>query len=244
MTDNWNDTNDTALAGVATATEERRAAEPTVYGGRPSGSDSPALAILAGLVAALVGGAIWAAVAIYGNLEVGWIAWGIGALVGGAMTRTTRIRSRQIALVAAVLALTGLAAGKAMTFAGSVGPVAEDMAEDDSYMRGMTAWAMYEDGTLDPALIDAVNATDARGDTLSDALWADMLTDADTRLAAMTQGEKVEMARASASEMMREMGLVNGVLLQLSLFDLLWVFLALATAYGMMARQESEPATA
>lgn len=35
-------------------------------------------------VAALVGAAAWGLVAFYAHREIGWLAWGIGALVGFA----------------------------------------------------------------------------------------------------------------------------------------------------------------
>lgn len=38
--------------------------------------------ILGGAVGGLLGAAIWAAVAFWGRYELGWIAWGIGGLVG------------------------------------------------------------------------------------------------------------------------------------------------------------------
>ena len=41
-------------------------------------------AAAAGLVAGLLGAACWAAVAYYMNVEIGWLAWGIGAAVGAA----------------------------------------------------------------------------------------------------------------------------------------------------------------
>ena len=158
----------------------------------------PPLTLAAGLVAALIGGVVWAAIAIFGNLEVGWVAWGIGVAVGGAMALTTPARSRKLAVVAAMLALVGLAAGKAMTFAGSAGPIAEEIMEEDGYMQGMTAWQMYAEGVLSPDLQTAVADTEARGDTLSDALWADMLAEADGRLAAMSEEDRRALARETA----------------------------------------------
>lgn len=210
---------------------------------RPSVQDDgfPSLALAAGLVAALLGGVIWAAIGIYGNLEVGWVAWGIGLLVGGAMAMTTPVRSRQLAVAAAALALVGLLAGKAMTFAGSTGVIAEEMLADDEYMRGVTAWRMYGAAELDPALQAAVADTEARGDTLSDADWAEMLTAAETRLAALSDDEREAIAREVAGTMIRQMGLVAGVRAQLSGFDLLWLLLALATAFRMLEAPKPEP---
>lgn len=44
--------------------------------------------LIAGLVGAGIGGAIWVAVAYYANYEVGYIAWGIGLLAGLGVRRT------------------------------------------------------------------------------------------------------------------------------------------------------------
>ena len=212
-------------------------------GVHPGGTDDglPVLSLAAGVVAALAGGAVWAAIAIFGNLEVGWVAWGIGLMVGGAMAATTTQRGRRLATMAAAVALLGLVAGKALTFAGSAGPIADEIVEDAAYMQGMTAWEMYANGELEVGLQEAVAETEARGDTLSDALWAEMLVAADAKLAGMSEADRRALARTAAGGLIRQMGLVNGIRAQLSAFDLLWVFLALATAYRMMDAPKREP---
>ena len=50
---------------------------------RSAGShdDRTPLALAAGLVAALVGGLVWAGIVLFTNYEIGWVAWGIGGLV-------------------------------------------------------------------------------------------------------------------------------------------------------------------
>ena len=44
-----------------------------------------------GLAAGLAGAALWAAIAWYANLEIGWLAWGIGAAVGLACAAGARV---------------------------------------------------------------------------------------------------------------------------------------------------------
>lgn len=210
----------------------------------PMDDGLPALALAAGLVAALIGGAVWAAIAIFGNLEVGWVAWGIGLMVGGAMALTTPARSRKLALVAAALALMGLVAGKAMTFAGSAGVIAEEMLADGEYMAGMAAWNLYGAGALPAEVQAGLEATQASGDTLSDALWAAMLAAGEDRVATMPDEDRQAMARAAAGGMIREMGLLAGIRLQISGFDILWAVLALATAARMMDAPKPEPVVA
>ena len=60
-------------------------------------------ALLGGALGALVGACIWAAVSWATHLEIGWVAWGIGCLVGaGAVAMGGR--GKQAAAVCALLA--------------------------------------------------------------------------------------------------------------------------------------------
>lgn len=68
-------------------------------------------AVIAGVVAGLVGAAVWAGVAYFLNMEIGWVAWGIGLLVGVAVGSAARDEAGAttggIAVVIAVLSILG-----------------------------------------------------------------------------------------------------------------------------------------
>jgi hypothetical protein len=204
--------------------------------------DRTLLALAAGLVAALLGGLGWAAIVLFTQYEIGWVAWGIGALVGVAMGRATPARSGKLAVAAAVLALVGLLAGKAFVAGGSTGNIADELTENPEYMAGVVAWDMYDSGELDAETMAAIEATDDAGDTLSDALWSDMLAQANTRLESMTEADRRAIAEVAATGIVTQMSVVDGVRAQLSGFDLLWLFLAVGTAFQMMngAREEDQ----
>lgn len=200
------------------------------------------LALAAGLAAALLAGGLWAMLVFLTGYEIGYVAWGVGLLVGVAMSRVTSRRTQQLAYAAAALAIIGLLAGKIFIFSGSTGRVADELVENQEVLRGAVAWQMYNDGQLEPATMAAVEAVEAAGDTLSDALWADMLRQSNARLAQMSAEEKRSVALFVAGGALHEMGIVDGVRAQLSVFDLLWLLLAVGTAYRMMAPQK-KPAT-
>ena len=204
--------------------------------------DRTTLAIAAGLVAALLGAAGWAATVILLDYEIGWVAWAIGGLVGLAMTKATANRSRQLAVVAAGLALVGLLAGKVLVAAGSAGPIAEELAGTPEYLASAVAWDMYGAEELAPATMEAVRNTEASGDTLSDAVWAEMLEQGTARVASMSEAERRAVADGVAAAYVRDLGIVGGVRAQLSAFDLLWLLLALGTAFRMMDAAEPVPA--
>lgn len=201
-----------------------------------AGDDGRApLALAAGLAAALVSGVLWALLVHFTNMEIGYAAWGIGLLVGLAMARLTQVRSQQLAMAAAVLACAGLIAGKVFIFAGGTGKLTQAFEEDVDVLKSAVAWQMYTARELDAATLEEIDATDAAGDTLSDAVWHSMREQAGARIENMTAAEKRDAARLAAESTMAGIGLVGGVRSQLSGFDLLWLFLAVGTAYRIMA---------
>jgi hypothetical protein len=70
-----------------------------------------AMAIVGGLIGGLIGAAIWAGISYATNYEIGWIAWGVGFLVGAGV----RMGAQEwdgplpgaIAVIIAVLAVVG-----------------------------------------------------------------------------------------------------------------------------------------
>ena len=71
----------------------------------------------AGLIAALVGGIVWGLVVRWTQYELGFIAWGIGFVVGTAVVFGARnLRGLPFQLLAVVFALLGIALGKYLGF--------------------------------------------------------------------------------------------------------------------------------
>ena len=199
------------------------------------GDDRAPLALAVGLVMAIVAGGLWALIVFVTSREIGYVAWGVGLLVGLAMTRVTQVRSQQLAYAAAGFALLGLLAGKIFIFAGSTGRLASELATDDDALKSAVAWQMYDDRELTPATLEELDKNRAAGDTLSDAVWESMRNQASTRLTTMTAEERQAAATSLARGMMQQLGVVGGVKAQLSAFDLLWIFLAVGTAFRMLA---------
>jgi hypothetical protein len=71
----------------------------------------------AGLVAALVGGIVWGLIVKWTQYELGFIAWGIGFVVGTAVVYGARnLRGIPFQLTAVLFALVGIALGKYLGF--------------------------------------------------------------------------------------------------------------------------------
>lgn len=73
--------------------------------------------LVGGLLAALIGGGVWAAIAVAADYELGIIAWGIGGLCGFAVVMFAKGRKGvPLQVVAMVTSILGIAIGKYLTF--------------------------------------------------------------------------------------------------------------------------------
>ncbi len=72
---------------------------------------------MAGLVAAVSGAAVWAGVTVLTEYQIGWIAVGLGFLVGIAMRTMGKGIDQVFGVVGAMLALLGCVLGNVLTIA-------------------------------------------------------------------------------------------------------------------------------
>ena len=70
---------------------------------------------LAGLIAAVVGATVWAGVTVATEYQIGWMAVGVGFLVGIAMRVTGKGIDQIFGVVGAVMSLVGCALGNLFT---------------------------------------------------------------------------------------------------------------------------------
>jgi hypothetical protein len=80
----------------------------------PAAANLP-MAALAGLVAAAVGAALWAGVTVLTGYQIGWMAVGVGAMVGVAVRTAGRGTTKAFGILGAVLALGGCLVGNFLT---------------------------------------------------------------------------------------------------------------------------------
>lgn len=75
------------------------------------------LAVLGGLIAAVLGGAVWGGVAIWTGYEIGYVAWGVGLLCGlGVVMMSQGKRGMPLQIVAVAASVLGILIGKYMSF--------------------------------------------------------------------------------------------------------------------------------
>ena len=105
-----------AAAAVTTATAARPASTTTAAPpATATGGENLPLGFMAGLAAAAVGAALWAGVTVLTGYQIGWMAIGVGALVGVAVRAAGKGTSKTFGILGAGLALGGCLVGNFLT---------------------------------------------------------------------------------------------------------------------------------
>lgn len=201
------------------------------------------LAMAAGGVVAVGCGAVWALIAVYTGYEVGWLAWGLGGLVGLAMIAVGREKSASLGTAAVTMALIGLLVGKLLILPWSVSDAAKDLAKDDIILSAMLAAEMAEKGDVDEEL-EAWRQSNPLDEDLPPELEDNLeavFTAAADRVSKMSDAQKKELAQRIAEKIVSEMTLKERLEATVSWWDALWVLFALGTAWSICAgRTEGE----
>lgn len=212
--------------------------EFTVEMPEPDPSIVPAM--LAGLGAALLGGIAWTIITATTGYEIGFAAWALGGFVGYAMSKSTRRRDTVVASTAAGLAIVGLLIARVLIgeFVMASQGATEILEDGELMTQAVTVDLQMTDG-FPPALQAQYDAL-PDGDTIPDVLWDDMQSAAAAHLETLGEDERRRVAEQFTNMVLGQVGLVDRVTSQFSAFDLLWAFLAVSTAWGMLIREEEE----
>ena len=91
-----------------------------------------------GFVAGVIGALVWAGIAVVGNVEIGWIAIGIGFLVGIGTSFGSKGGGIAPALIAALITVASIAGGKYFTvkyFSMQMDTQMQEFTEDDAIVN-------------------------------------------------------------------------------------------------------------
>ena len=196
------------------------------------GDEPVAGALFGGAVAALVAAGVWALVTKATNTEYGMLAWGVGLLVGVVMAAMTPARSATLGVYAALLAMLGLATGKVLTLKIMSGSAHEVVLEHEETLAQAFLMDMRDRETFSPEVNQRLVAL--AEDTVPDALYATMQVEAQARMDAAPAAERERVAKQAVTMVMGSLSLPDQFMATLSLFDLLWFFLAIGTAWKIM----------
>jgi len=201
-------------------------------------SAAPPAALGMAIAAGLAGAAVWAAVAVATDFEIGWIAWAIGAAIGAAYHRFGG-RAAGGPILCALLAFGSIAAGKYVAYRIAVDKAMEMVLSDE--MIRMSYEAHQEFGN---------DYKQAATDEAKDDLARSWLMDIDGDPSSVSEARLVAFRRHDLPEIMdvaegrtsldefadrfrEEVTLHVTFADTLSGFDLLWIFLGVGTAFRL-----------
>jgi uncharacterized membrane protein YsdA (DUF1294 family) len=111
-------------AGVETQTAEQKtdfdSAKAQLLMGRILEQQNLPLGLVGGLIAAIVGAVIWGAITVLTKFQIGWMAVGVGFLVGYTVRILGKGVSSSFGVVGAVCALLGCVLGNLLSTCGFV----------------------------------------------------------------------------------------------------------------------------
>ena len=216
------------------------------------------LQIIAGVVAGAVGAAVWAAIAYYANVEIGYVAWGIGILVGAAIAATGK-RSPLAGVAAVLITIVAIAGGKYAVIeiavqqmraemdlmaAQELGPEVEVTdVELQGFLAGKNATQREEAG-------EEISWPEVAEDEESvEAVYpADIWREAGEQFKQKTPDEKVALREeylAAARELTANFGQAfvdaarkEGFAASFGIIDVIFFGLAVITAWGIASREE------
>lgn len=144
-------------------------------------------AAIGGVIGGAIGAAIWVAVVYFTNYEIGWIAWGVGITTGLGVAAACKDGEMVTGVLAAMIAIVALLAGKYMVVEITFGDGASEFLEQ------------YRAEVTDETLIDAIaeqiiEEREAAGEPID---WPDIPPAMPEEMAAMMYPDDV-LAEAKA----------------------------------------------
>lgn len=223
----------------------RRTAAPD-----PAAGENTGLAIGVAAGGAVAGALIWAAISYFTNYEVGWIAWGVGGLVGGAAVLAGG-RSQTVAIAAAVLAVLGIAAGKVLGFQFAVSAAAPELRQrliDEGAEAGYdelkwdaSGLAALEDSSDDEQLVAYLEEHGYEGVT---PVMFRTEVEPQLRQFHAEQPTFDVWLDGIIEQSVDEVSAVDLAMSELNAIDLLFLFLGVSTAYGLVVKAAQEQSRA
>ncbi|MCA9294068.1 MAG: hypothetical protein KDA20_09670 [Phycisphaerales bacterium] len=192
--------------------------------------------VIGSVVAGVIGAVVWAAIAYFTGFQIGWVAWGIGGLVGAGCLIGLHLSggqpSEQTAILAGVVALLSILLGKSalveIAYRSAVVPpeavvsyVADEVVVEREQAGQRVVW---------PAGVDPTQAF-KRSD-YPRGIWEE----ASRRLGEMSHDERLAFERDVRRRYFGNR--VQRLTAAATPYDAIWVMLALFTAYKLAAAGE------
>ncbi|MBN2209950.1 MAG: zinc ribbon domain-containing protein [Sedimentisphaerales bacterium] len=215
------------------------------------------MALGAGLGVAILGAMLWAWLVCVTKFEFGFLAWLIGACIGGAMLLFSKEQTVGLGVLASFLAIFSILMGKYYIAKWYVMPelkttILTELAKDDDAMVDQLCTYMVAQGEMTEEMSEHIS--NVRIGTIFDSDMTEGMTEEEIALAkaesdriekqvaSMPEKERLRIVEANIEQGLGELGedgakavqsigMVIAFIGSFSLFDILWVIFAVASAY-------------
>ncbi len=218
-------------------TPPRRPSTVKVYG-KGGGSSAPKKAspLVNGILVGIVAAVAWAVIVYVTGYEIGWVAWGVGALIGLAMAKTTHEPSAALGPTAAVLAVGSLLLAKVLIVQfGAPTAIRNEILKNDDAVTAMFMLDMKTNKSFSPELQASIEQVDSNPGALPAdqryKLMQQVQAEAAARAKSASQRERLKVVGASVDGILKEMGFLGLLKSVFSLWDIVWIFLAVSSAF-------------
>ena len=119
--------------------------------------------IIGGILGGFVGAAIWAGISCFTGYEIGWIAWGVGGLVGLGCVWGSQGSGRTLGIVAVVITLLSIVAGKYTAVELSI---RKDIGSQEEILQSALADLQKDEMVISYLADEVVAQRQAQGETI------------------------------------------------------------------------------
>jgi hypothetical protein len=213
-----------------------------VYGGTPrSAPRKHASPVLAGILFGILAAVVWTLIVYFTGYEIGWVAWGVGALIGFAVVKSAHEPNASLGPTAAALAAASLILAKVLIveFA-APSAVTKEALKNRETVAALFLLDMRIHKSFSPDVQATIEQLDGHPGTLSDQqrsqLEQQVESEAMARATAATPAERERVVRAGVGRMLDAMGFFGALKQAFSLWDVLWFGLAISSAFKIAQR--------
>ncbi len=197
--------------------------------------------MLAGILFGIPAAIVWVLIVYFTGYEIGWVAWGVGALIGFAVSKSAHEPDASLGPTAATLAVASLILAKVLIVeVAAPSALTREFLKNRETVAAMFLVDMRLHKSFSPELQATINQNDGRPGALSDAqrfqLEQQVESEAVARAADATSAERERVVRTGVENVLSAMGFFGRLKQAFSGWDLLWFGLAISSAFKVAQR--------
>jgi hypothetical protein len=198
------------------------------------------IAVTIATVTAIISALIWAGIAIGINMEIGYVAWGIGLAVGGSVILTTQERSFRLGLVAVLLSVFAIFLGKVIYVNYGLKDIfIKSLKSDPNALSDILFWEMTENNEFDQEFVKWVKEHENSLDDINNAseemqeIFVSNSEKFNKKMSSLTSDDKKRLYEFGAAKAVNSIPINEKIKATCSGWDILWLILAVSSAWKM-----------